>query len=79
MEQVYIQGLFFTQADPYLWQTQRKAAFQVVSPAKIINAKGIMVLPRSECQGRDIGVKILKTFAREGQLFDYCVVSLKNT
>ena len=43
IDQTYIQGLFFTQADPKLWQERQQAPFEVKEPKKLLE-KGVWVL-----------------------------------
>jgi 4-amino-4-deoxy-L-arabinose transferase-like glycosyltransferase len=79
IEQAYIQGLFFTQADPRIWQDQRQAPFRVVSLENDRPLSGLAVLPYSECQ-EEPAFTTLKVFApqMEGdQAFGYCVGWLK--
>jgi len=75
IEQVYIQGLFFTKTDPYLWQTQKIAPFQVVSFTKNNQLAGLMVLTEAECH-LATKVAMLKTFGMTKNSFDYCIVKL---
>lgn len=43
IDQAYIQGLFFTQTDPKIWQEKKSAKFIVEEPKKILT-KGVWVL-----------------------------------
>ncbi|MCX6816987.1 MAG: hypothetical protein NTZ93_03915 [Candidatus Beckwithbacteria bacterium] len=52
IEQAYIQGLFFTQADPRLWQTKHQTPF-TVAKFKAVKAGEIWVITRDECPQKD--------------------------
>ena len=75
IEQAYIQGLFFTKADPKIWQKYHVAPFQIIGQSQKVPLKGIAVLTKEECE-RKINLKVLKNFGRTIGETDYCVVSL---
>jgi len=52
IEQAYIQGLFFTKADPWLWQTSRQALF-TVAEFKDAQPNQVWVITRDECLQKD--------------------------
>ena len=52
IERVYIQGLFFTKADPRLWQTKRQAPF-TVAEFKDAQPNQVWVITRDECPQKD--------------------------
>lgn len=52
IEQAYIQGLFFTKADPKLWQEKQQAPFNV-EKFKTIQPNQVWVLTRDECRKKD--------------------------
>ena len=53
IEEGYIQGLFFTQADPKLWQEKRQANFKVERVDDTLTS-GIWILTQEECQNKQI-------------------------
>lgn len=72
VDQGYIQGLFFTQSDPELWQTKHQADFKIV---KAETAK-------TECLGKNFIGTENECLQPEGKLLaqfgaDYCLI-LKN-
>jgi len=72
IEQPHIQGLFFTKADPLIWQNHHQAPFKVSSEKEKIPKNGIIVLTKEECQTRK-NIEMLKTFGKNQKGIIYCV------
>lgn len=73
IEQAYIQGLFFTQAEPRRWQDYHQAPFSIILQQEKIPPNSIIVLTIKECQEIK-KIKILKNFGKNSEELDYCVV-----
>lgn len=73
IEQAYVQGLFFTHADPQLWQDFHQAPFKLISQQENMPRQSIIVLTKKDCQEKT-GIKILKYFGKNVNEFDYCVI-----
>lgn len=75
IENAYIQGLFFYQADPKIWQLTKTAPFKVIEETDAL-PEGIIVLTQKDCleKEKDNNLHLLKKFGSFFNQVDYCLV-----